>query len=101
MILTYKFRIKDATSRKRLERHARAVNFVWNYCCEVQRKAESNWKAGCVSRWPSHFTLTMLCSGAGAELGIGTDTMGEVCRQFAVSRKATGHAPRFRASAGG
>lgn len=57
MILTYKFRIKDATSRKRLERHARSVNFVWNYCCEIQRKAESNRKAGRHVFWPTHFDL--------------------------------------------
>lgn len=100
MILTYKFRIKDATSRKRLERHTRAVNFVWNFCCEVQRKAEDGWRAGRPARWPSHFDLTMLCVGAGKELGIGSETMGEVCRQFVASRKAAKHCPRFRASQG-
>lgn len=100
MILTYKFRIKDATSRKRLERHARATNFVWNYCCEIQRKAESNWRAGRSGRWPSHFDLTMLCSGAGAELGIGSDSIGAICRQFATSRNGARRAPKFRTSAG-
>lgn len=100
MFLTYKFRIKDATSRKRLERHARAVNFVWNYCCEVQRKAEDNWKAGRVSRWPSHFDLTMLCTGISVELGISAETIGAVCKQFATSRSAAGGSPSFRASSG-
>lgn len=96
--MTYKFRIKDATSRKRLERHARAVNFVWNYCCEIQRKAESNWKAGRIVRWPSHFDLVKLC--AGADLGIGSETASEIARHFSVSRNATRRAPRFRASSG-
>jgi len=100
VILTYKFRIKDATSRKRLERHSRAVNFVWNYCCEIQRKAESNWKAGRASRWPMHFALSYLTAGTSTELGISAETIGEVCRQFASSRDMARHAPRFRASAG-
>ena len=30
MFLTYKFRVKDASSRRHLIRHARAVNYVWN-----------------------------------------------------------------------
>jgi putative transposase len=34
-VITYKFRIKDATTAKRLIRMAAAVNFVWNYCNEV------------------------------------------------------------------
>lgn len=100
MILTFKYRVKDVTSRKRLEGHARAVNFVWNYCCEIQRKAESKWNAGSTARWPSHFDLTALCTGASAELGLGSETIGEVCRQFAVSRNAARRAPRFRASGG-
>jgi putative transposase len=100
MILTYKYRIKDSSACKRLEHHARAVNFVWNYCCATQRKAESNWKAGMASRWPSHFTLTKLCGGVSTELGIGSDTIGEICRQFTASRSAIKHAPRFRASRG-
>jgi putative transposase len=100
VILTYKFRIKDATSRKCLEAHSRAVNFVWNFCCETQRKAESKWKAGGNGKWPSHFDLTRLCSGAGAELGIGTETMGEICRIFATSRFGIRRTPKFRASGG-
>jgi len=100
MILTYKFRIKDSNSRKRLEAHARAVNFVWNYCCEVQRKAESNWRAGRKSRWPTHFDLTKLTAGTGRELGIGSESIGEVCRVFAAARNANRRSPKFRSSKG-
>lgn len=100
MILTYKFRIKDSNSRKRLERHARAVNFVWNYCCEVQRKAQDNWRAGRGSRWPSHFDLVKLTIGIGREIGIGSDPTAEICRVFAQARSAGKWVPRFRSSAG-
>jgi hypothetical protein len=39
VILTYRYRIKDATTAKRLRAHARAVNYVWNYCGEIQEAA--------------------------------------------------------------
>jgi putative transposase len=101
MILTFKYRIKDATVGKHLDRHSRAVNFVWNYCCEIQRKAESNYRSGGVKRyWPSHFDLAKLTTGCAAELGLHSDTVGQICKQFAISRDAAHHAPRFRASSG-
>src|SRR5207245_2648826 len=34
-MLTFRYRIKDATSGKHLQRIAWAVNYVWNYCNEV------------------------------------------------------------------
>lgn len=100
MILTYRYRIKHATTGKHLDRQARAVNFVWNYCCEIQRKAQDRWKAGRPGRWPTAFDLIKLCTGAAAELGLHSDTMQTVCRQFAVSRDAQRQCPRFRASGG-
>ena len=39
MILTFRYRIKDATTAKRLRAHARAVNYVWNYCGEIEEAA--------------------------------------------------------------
>jgi len=51
MILTFKYRIKDATVGKYLDRHSRSVNFVWNYCCEIQRKVEVYYKAGAPKHW--------------------------------------------------
>ena len=55
MILTYKYRIKDGTVGKRLDRHSRACNFVWNYCCQIQREAQADgWPvAPCTGRAPS------------------------------------------------
>ena len=38
MQLTYKFRLRDKHAAE-LNRQAGAVNFVWNYCNEVQQKA--------------------------------------------------------------
>ena len=101
MILTYKFRVKDATVGKHLDRHSRAVNFVWNYCCEIQRKTEMYYKAGAPKRqWPSHFDLVKLTTGCAADIGLHSDTVSQVCKQFVISRNAARHAPRFRASGG-
>ena len=100
MILTYRYRIKDATVGKHLERHRRAVNFVWNYCCNIQRQTQSRWKNGQNVRWPTAFDLIKLCTGAAAELGLHSDTVQTICRQFAASRDAKRKCPRFRASGG-
>jgi IS605 OrfB family transposase len=100
MILTYRYRIKDASTARHLGRHARAVNFVWNYCCEIQHKAESRWRAGQSVRWPSAFDLINLCAGASAELALHSDTISEVCLRFVDARNAKRRCPRFRASQG-
>lgn len=100
VILTYKYRIKDATVGKHLDRHSRAVNYVWNYCNQIQREAESRWKAGRVAKWPSAFDLIKLCTGAGADLGLHSDTVQTVCREYAAKRDANRGHLRWRASGG-
>lgn len=101
MILSFRYRIKDARTAKHLAEHARAVNFVWNYCCQIQREAESRWRAGCRIRWPTSFDLIKLCSGTSKLLNIHSDTIDEICRIFAQSRDAKRWHPKFRASVGG
>jgi transposase len=54
MVLTYRYRIKDAT-RRHLQRQAWAVNQVWNYCGETQNAARRHNK-----HWPSGFDLIKL-----------------------------------------
>jgi transposase len=100
MIITFKYRVKDATAGKHLNRHARACNQVWNYCCQIQREAQSRWKAGGKGRWPSAFDLIKLCTGSAKELGLHSDTVQTICRQFATSRDANRGQLRFRASFG-
>jgi len=100
MILTYRYRLKDTTVGKHLDRHSRAVNCVWNYCCAIQRQAQDRWKAGRKLRWPTAFDLIKLCTGSAAELGLHSDTVQTICRQFANCRDAQRKCPRFRASRG-
>ena len=100
MFLTFKYRVKDASSRRHLIRHARACNFVWNYCCQTQQQAERRWKSGGKGRWPTAFDMIKLCTGASAELGLHSDTVQAICRQFTASRDGKHRCPRFRASSG-
>jgi IS605 OrfB family transposase len=88
VIITYRYRVKDKTSGKYLRRMSSAVNYAWNYCCATQREAQRR-----QARWPSRFDLVRLMTGGSAELGIHSDTLGAIARQFADSRKAAKHCP--------
>lgn len=80
-LLTYRYRIKDSTSGKHLVRLGWAVNQVWNYCNEVSMLALRRDK-----HWLSTFELINLCAGAGTELGLHSDTMSEICREYVTRR---------------
>lgn len=75
---------------------AGSVNYVWNYCCSVQRESEHRWRAGYEAKWPSYFTLSLLVAGAGADLGLHSDSLNGVARQFVASRNALRRCPQWR-----
>jgi len=95
MLLTYRYRVKDATAGKRLARMAVAVNQVWNYCGGIQNDSRRLNR-----RWPSGFDLIKLTSGSSKELGLHSDTVQAVCKQFAISRDKAKRKPRWRVSRG-
>lgn len=79
-VLVVQLRLSDKHSSE-LSRQARAVNFVWNYCNETQKKAaRSNRK------WLSAFDLMKLTSGSSRELGLHAHTIQRVCRTYADAR---------------
>ena len=80
--ITYKFRIKDATTAKRLNRMADAVNFVWNYCNETSIKAVKR-----DGKWLSAYDLHSLTSGCGSELGLHAHSIQKICSEY-VTRRA-------------
>jgi transposase len=99
-ILSYKFRVKDSTTGKYIRRHAIACNQAWNFLVATQREAQRRRQAGLATRWPTAFDLIKLCTGSGAELGLHSDTVSAICRQFVISRDSKRKCPRFRASFG-
>lgn len=82
MIKTFRYRIKDATDGTKLDKLARSVNFVWNFCNETQEHA-LRWHR-C---WPTWFDLNKLTAGSGKELGLHSQTVQAVCEQYADRRK--------------
>ena len=81
MQLTYKFRLRD-TSNSELERQARVVNFVWNFCEETQRHALKWGKS-----WPTGYDLQNLTAGSSKTLDVHSHTIQQVCQRYDHSRK--------------
>jgi putative transposase len=99
MILTYRFRVKDSNKalRQALRSQSSAVNYVWNYCCQIDRDAHSRYRAGLSIKRPSAFDLVKLTTGVARDLGLHSDCVGAICQKFADARRATFPAtPRFR-----
>ena len=76
---------------RELARQARAINFVWNFCGETQEASRRYNR-----RWPSGFDLDLLTAGSSRELGLHSDTVGAVCKQFAFSRDKIKRRPKWR-----
>jgi IS605 OrfB family transposase len=82
MMLTYKFRLRDRHAAE-LNRQARAVNYVWNYCNETQQKAVHLGR-----KWLTAVDLMRLTAGAGKLLDIHAHTIQKVCQTYDRSRSA-------------
>jgi putative transposase len=80
MKLTIKLRLRDKHSSE-LCRQVRAINFVWNYCNEIQKKAVTSGR-----KWMSYEALTKLTAGSSKELVIAASSIQEVCRVYDKSR---------------
>lgn len=95
MLLTFKFRVKDATAGKRLAAMAFAVNQVWNYCGGIQNDSRRHGK-----RWPGFAELCRLTAGSTKMLGLHSDTVQDVVKHWVRARDKARHRPRWRASKG-
>lgn len=82
MQLTYKFRLRDKHCAE-LNRQARAVNFVWNYCNETQQKAILSGR-----KWLAWHDLQKLTAGTSKLLDLHAHTIQQVCQQYDRSRSA-------------
>lgn len=81
-MLTFRYRVKDETSGKHLQRMAWAVHTVWNYCQEVNLLALQREKRSLTS-----YDLINLCAGASIDLGISSETIAEVCHEYVTRRR--------------
>jgi len=79
MILVYRYRVKSLNGL--LNKQARAVNYVFNYCNDIQKQA-LKWN----KKWPTGFDLNKLTTGSNKELGLHSGTVNAVCEQYAKSR---------------
>lgn len=90
-IITIKLRLKDKHCSE-LNRQARAVNFVWNYCNDIQSKAATSRK-----KWPGRLELQSLTAGSGPMLGLSAQTVCKVCERYELSRRTSNRRKlRFR-----
>src|SRR5438093_962851 len=79
--LTYRYRVKDQTSRAHLLQMASAINYVWNYCNEVSLLAYRRDK-----KLLSAYDLHKLTAGTSKDLWLSADTIQQVCTEY-VTRK--------------
>lgn len=79
-MLTIRLRLKDKHTSE-LNRQARAVNFVWNYCNETQQKAARTHR-----KWLTWIDLQRLTAGSSKELDLHSHTIQQICQQYDRSR---------------
>lgn len=89
MILTYKYRIKDSSSRKALCTHASKINFVWNYCNSIKRRGYLAYQRSEPFRFVSKFDLNKLVGGSSNELDLHSQTIQAVAEKLSDAIKAS------------
>ena len=96
VVTTLRYRLKDSSKMRRLDRLARSVNFVWNYCNETSFNAIRNH-----CKWLSAIDLKNLTSGSAKDLGISSVTVQAICEEYAIRRiQFKKRKLRWRASSG-
>jgi putative transposase len=81
---TFRFRVKDATSGKRLAGLGNSVNTIWNHCNAVQIHAAKHNK-----HWPSYAEFHISTRGVSKLVGLPSQVVQAVCKEYALKRRAT------------
>lgn len=96
---TFSFRVKDATSGKRLVVLGDKVNTIWNHCNAVSAKSARPY-AGRGSL-PNYAQLHASTKGSSKLLGMPSQIIQAVCKEYTIKRKAAGKSKlRWRVSRG-
>ena len=82
MYTTLRYRIKDSTTKKKLQQLASTVNFVWNYCNATSFDAIRNF-----SKFLSVFDLNNLMAGSSKELPLHSQTFQAIAKEYVTRRK--------------
>lgn len=93
MKLTYHYRIKDSTSYKQLNRWARSVNYIWNYCKHISTRSYKEHR-----RCLSGYDLNHYTAGSGSMLDLPSQTVQAVGEQLSKSAKQHHCIPKYRST---
>lgn len=81
-IVTYKYRIKDSTHRNHLKKMSNSVNFVWNFCKEIDLSY-----LGYSGKFLSGFDFQKYTKGVSEELGIPAKSIQQIGHEYSLRRK--------------
>lgn len=81
MTLTIRLRLRDKHATE-LNRQARAVSYVWNYCNETQKKAARDGR-----KWLTAFDLQKLTAGSSKLLDLHSHTIACICLAYDDARR--------------
>lgn len=81
-IVTYKYRIKDSIHKSYLKRMSLGVNYVWNYCKEIDLSYLSY-----SGRLMSGFDFQKYTSGVSKDVGVPSKTIQQIGHEYAAKRK--------------
>jgi transposase len=81
LFITYRFRIKGASARRRLNKFAILVNQVWNYCNATSFHAIRDH-----SKWLSQVSLDGLLAGTSQLLGLHSQTVQAISKEYVTRR---------------
>jgi putative transposase len=90
MTLTYKYRIKDSTSRKTLCALASRVNYIWNYVNDLNIRSYKNFKQGQRRRALTAFDINKLLSGASKRVGLYAQSIQHISESYISNRETAG-----------
>ncbi len=81
-VVTYKYRIKDSSHKSSLKKMSFGVNFVWNYCKEIDLS-----QLGYCGKFMSGFDFQKYTNGVSKDIGVPAKTIQKVGHEYALKRK--------------
>jgi putative transposase len=85
--LTYKYRIKDATSRKVLNVLSEKVNFVWNYINDLSYKYFKRYRGSTKFPFMTAWDINYYTAGSSKELGLRSSTIQSISDIYVTNKK--------------